>query len=155
MTDAEPSGRSSEPLRDLAQLLAAMQPALNPGVYVFASLPHGSEVAALQPLATFRETEGLTVIAAEPRAPVVGLTILFRASWITLRVHSDLQAVGLTAAVANALTRVNISCNVVAAAHHDHLFVPVESAHAALEALLSLQRRSAALLEADGMAVRP
>ena len=145
---------ASVPLRDLAPLLASMRPALNVGVYVFAVLPPGSDVAGLEPLASFREIEGVTVILTEPHARAAGLKILFRASWITLSVHSDLHAVGLTAAVAHALTRANIPCNVVAAAHHDHLFVPVEAAHVALEALLALQRESADLLESGGAPVR-
>jgi len=108
---------------------------------VFASLPDDADSSALEPLATFRETEGLTVVVAEARARLAGLRVLFRAAWITLTVHSDLQAVGLTAAVADALTRANISCNMIAAAHHDHLFVPVESAGAAIEVLTALQQR--------------
>ena len=52
--------------------------------------------------------------------------------------------VGLTAAVAVALADAGIACNVVAAVHHDHLFVPVESADAALAALRALQPDAAA-----------
>ena len=55
-------------------------------------------------------------------------------------VHSDLNAVGLTAAFASALGGAGISCNVVAGAYHDHLFVPVERADDAMRALRSLQR---------------
>lgn len=68
--------------------------------------------------------------------------MLFRAAWITLTVHSDLQAVGFTAAFAGALGRAGISCNVVAGAFHDHIFVPVEQAQEALAALKALQRES-------------
>jgi len=53
-----------------------------------------------------------------------------------------LAAVGLTAAVARALADAGISCNVVAAAHHDHLFVPVDRAAEAIEALSRLQSQS-------------
>lgn len=53
---------------------------------------------------------------------------------------SDLAAIGLTAAFARALGDAGISCNVVAAAHHDHMFVPVERADAAIAALRALQR---------------
>lgn len=69
-----------------------------------------------------------------------------RKSWNlteTVTVHSDLQAVGLTAAVAEALTKASISCNVVAAAFHDHIFVPVERATDALAQLMDLQSRAA------------
>jgi hypothetical protein len=130
----------SEPVSDLAELLRTLRPVLNDGNYVFASLPHDADSGALEPLATFRENEGVTVVVEEERARLAGLRVLFRAAWITLTVHSDLQAVGLTAAVAGALTRANISCNIIAAAHHDHVFVPAESARAAIDALQALQR---------------
>jgi uncharacterized protein len=129
----------SEPVSDLAELLRTLRPVLNDGNYVFAVLPHDADSGALEALAMFRENEGITVVVEEERAQLAGLRVLFRAAWITLTVHSDLQAVGLTAAVAGALTRANISCNIIAAAHHDHVFVPAESAHAAIEALRALQ----------------
>ena len=132
----------SNPVTDLAELLQTMQPTLNEGVYVFASVSPNTDTRSLEPLATFREAEGLTLIVEEERARKAGLPVLFRAAWITLTVHSDLQAVGLTAAVATALAQAHISCNVVAAAFHDHLFVPVESGGEALAALQRLQRRS-------------
>jgi uncharacterized protein len=118
-----------------------MQPVLHPGCYVFASVAHGSDVSALQPLATFGEAEGLSVVVEEHAAREANLSVLFRAAWLTLTVHSDLHAVGLTAAVATALAEAGISCNVVAAAHHDHLFVPWESADDALAVLRALQQR--------------
>jgi hypothetical protein len=68
--------------------------------------------------------------------------VLFRAAWITLMVHSDLEAVGLTAAFAHALGQAGISCNVVAGAYHDHIFVPFEQALPAMDALIELQRAS-------------
>ncbi|HSE12407.1 MAG TPA: ACT domain-containing protein [Rudaea sp.] len=131
----------SGPISDLRELLRSMRPLLHDGTYVFASLPHDADIGALEPLATFREHEGLSVVVEEGRAKLAQLEILFRAAWITLTVHSDLQAVGLTAAVAAALTEANISCNVIAAARHDHVFVPLESARAAIEVLEDLQRR--------------
>lgn len=132
----------SQPVSDLAQLLATMQPELNEGAYVFSSVQADRDVSELAPVATFREREGLTVIVDEPTALREGLPVLFRAAWITLNVHSDLEAVGLTAAVAEELTRARISCNVVAAAFHDHIFVPVERAKDALAQLTALQARS-------------
>ena len=59
---------------------------------------------------------------------------------ITLQVYSDLEGVGLTAAVATALARRGIPCNVVAALHHDHLFVPEGKGPAALRCLEALIR---------------
>lgn len=133
----------SQPVSDLEQLLASMAPSLNDGVYVFSSVQADTDVSPFSPLATFREREGLTVIVDEPTAVRHGLPVLFRAAWITLTVHSDLQAVGLTAAVAEALTHARISCNVVAAAFHDHIFVPVERAADAIAQLTNLQARAA------------
>ena len=60
---------------------------------------------------------------------------------ITLTVHSSLEAVGLTAAVATCLAQAGISANVVAAYHHDHVFVPEADAETAVQALRQLQQR--------------
>jgi uncharacterized protein len=130
----------TNPITDLNTLLASMSPELQPGVYVYASVPFSADLSGIAPLATFREREGLTVIIEEGEALRAGIEPLFRAAWITLTVHSDLQAVGLTAAFATALGKANVSCNVVAAAYHDHLFVPFESADTAMAALQQLQR---------------
>ena len=54
---------------------------------------------------------------------------------ITLTVHSSLEAVGLTAAIATELARFGVSANVVAAYFHDHVFVPSAQAEQALAAL--------------------
>lgn len=118
-----------------------MHPVRQPGVYVFASLPHGRDLSSLTPVATMREREGMTVIMEENQAIGAGLSPTFRAAWLTLTVHSDLCAVGLTAAFSAALSRANIGCNVVAGVCHDHIFVPIESADEAMDALRALQRR--------------
>ena len=132
-------------LRDLATLIASMEPELQPGVYVFASLPHDAAVSGAGIVATFREREGLTVVMEEEAAKAAGIVPLFRAAWIALTVHSDLNAVGLTAAFARALGEANISCNVIAAAYHDHIFVPVDDAARAMDALQDLQRSAGKL----------
>ena len=41
----------SQAVSNLAELLRTLSPELNPGVYVFASLPTGVEPARLEPLA--------------------------------------------------------------------------------------------------------
>lgn len=128
------------PVSDLPTLLRSLRPVLNAGVYAFASVPPDADPSGLAPLATFREAEGLTVIVDADDADRAGLDVAFRAAWITLTVHSDLAAVGLTAAVAGALAEIGVSCNVLAAVHHDHLFVPVADADRALACLTALQR---------------
>jgi len=134
---------SQQPSSDLGHLLRTLEPALHEGVYAFASLPPGRSPEGLDPIATMREIEGLTVVVEESEALAHGLPILFRAAWLTLTVASDLEAVGLTAAFSGALGRAGISCNVIAGACHDHLFVPVAKALSALEVLKGLQREQA------------
>jgi len=134
----------STPRSDLNHLLRTLAPVLQEGVYAFACLPPGTGLAGLAPLATFQEDEGLTVVLREEAALARAVPILFRAAWITLTVQSDLQAVGLTAAVSQALAAAGISCNMLAGAHHDHLFVPVEEGPRALALLRELQRRGGA-----------
>jgi uncharacterized protein len=131
-------------IRDLALLLRTLRPERQPGVWAYATCPHDRDTAPMQPLATFREREALTVIAREENVRAAGVEPLFLCAWIALSVHSDLEAIGLTAAIAAALTARGISCNVVAAAYHDHLFVPVDRADEAIEALIVLQHESAA-----------
>jgi hypothetical protein len=131
-----------EPISDLAELLRSMRPVLNEGVYCFVTVPAGFNAISVTPIATFVEREGLSLIVEEHVAISHGLTPAFRAAWITLTVHSDLHAVGLTAAVSSALAEAGISCNIVAAVHHDHLFVPVERVNEALGVLEGLQTKA-------------
>ena len=129
---------------NLAALLATMQPVLNPGEYVFCTAPAGAAVPMSAVSGTFREPEGLTLILARETADTYGLAYDVVMAWLTLTVHSSLAAVGLTAAVATALARENISCNVVAAFFHDHLFVTHADADRALRTLVRLASEAAA-----------
>ncbi len=124
--------------RDLQILLATMEPRLEEGEWVFVTVPRIPD--EITPLATFAEPEGLSAVIRLEDAVRAGLDHDFVAAWISVGVHSALDAVGLTAALASQLTSANISCNVVAAHHHDHLFVPIDSAHEALSLLQSLAR---------------
>lgn len=127
------------PITNLSDIRRSMHPVLNPGVFVYALLPEGGDVSGLNPVVTVREKEGLTVVLEESLAQNAGLEIIFRSAWITLNVHSDLQALGLTAAFSGELTKAKISCNVVAGVFHDHIFVPVEHAQAAMAVLQLMQ----------------
>ncbi len=68
----------------------------------------------------------------------MGVAYEFVAAWITLEIHSALEAVGLTAAVSRVLTEAGISANVVAGYTHDHVFVPLDRADDAMRALAEL-----------------
>jgi hypothetical protein len=126
-------------ISDLSQLLAGMEPSLREGVWVFGILPAGVPLEADGIVASIREPEGMSVVMEEAAALRAGVRPVFRAAWITLTVHSDLEAVGLTAAVSVALGAAGISCNVVAGTYHDHLFVPAQKAADAMAALRKLQ----------------
>ena len=133
------------PIESLEVLLQTLSPRLMPGKYAYACL--SSEQAAQGAhtdgaLATFRETEGTTLIVEQSIAEHAGWLVTFPCAWIQLDVQSALNAVGLTAAVSQALTQEGISCNVVAAYHHDHLFVPEDQAQRALQVLQALQRKA-------------
>ncbi|WP_328957059.1 ACT domain-containing protein [Kitasatospora purpeofusca] len=128
--------------RDLATLLRDLRPELNPGRYVYCTLPT-KVPAGLRPVATVAEPEGVTVVVTQEEADTLNLRYEYVAAWITLRIHSALEAVGLTAAVATRLAEEGLSCNVVAGYHHDHLFVAADDAERVLDALKELSARSA------------
>lgn len=123
------------PVSDLEGMLAGMKPVLRESPYRF--VPHGPENDFIDLIGTMfafiREDEGATlVIRAKADHPAPHFAC------ITLEVHSDLEGVGLTAAVAAALAEAGIACNVIAAFHHDHLFVPWDKRDQALEILKQL-----------------
>lgn len=120
---------------DLYVLLKSLKPSLNEGSYVFLTLKDISQISRADILFEFKETEGVTIILKKEKADALNLKYEFVASWITLTIHSALDAVGLTAAVSTALTKHNISCNVIAAYYHDHIFVATKDTTKAMEVL--------------------
>src|SRR6187549_1624899 len=126
---------------DLVKLLQHMKPERNPGKYVFCLVDSYEQAAALQPVGIFQEKEGITVILPKEQADAMSLPYSLVCVWITLTIHSSLEAVGLTAAVSRALTEANISCNVVAAYYHDHIFVPIQDSQQAMDVLLQLTKQ--------------
>jgi uncharacterized protein len=128
----------STAISDLAMLLREMQPVLQEGCYVFCTLPSDLVLPLHKVIACIREAEGMSVVLPEAQALALGLSGQFRAAWITLNVHSDLAALGLTAAFSKALSAAGISCNVVAGHYHDHVFVPFAQAQLAMQVLCEL-----------------
>jgi len=120
---------------DLNLLLKSLRPSLNAGCYVFISLKDIDQIPRKDILFEFKEAEGITVILTKEKADEFNFRYEYISSWITLTVHSALDAVGLTAAVANALTKYNISCNVVAAYFHGHIFVSTKDTDRAMQVL--------------------
>jgi len=110
---------------DLGRLLAGLTPVLDPIEYGFETVAEAPPLG--DAFALIREDEGVTMIRPG-------------AGWarITLGVHSNLAAIGLTARVAEALAAGGISANMVAAFHHDHVFVPWGRRWEALDILKGL-----------------
>lgn len=128
--------------RDLNALLKDMKPEMQPGAFVFCTIPPDEPIpAAVNPLLTFREHEGTTLVIRREEAERAGLRYAFASSLITLTVHSSLEAVGFLAAITARLAEAGISVNAVSAFYHDHLFVPADRAD---EALAILQEISGA-----------
>ncbi|WP_301751625.1 ACT domain-containing protein [uncultured Erythrobacter sp.] len=119
------------PVSDLAGMLAGMAPVLDARRWDFALVAGDPPADAF---ALIREDEGLTAIVSGEGGAF---------ACITLMVHSALDGVGLTAAIATALAAAGIACNVVAGFHHDHLFVPWERREEALAILSDISARAA------------
>ncbi|MGR3323386.1 MAG: ACT domain-containing protein [Pseudooceanicola sp.] len=120
-------------------MIAGMEPELAPGVFHFCACPEADRDMLLpRALASFAEPEGLSLILSSGEARAAGLPLDLPMRRITLRVHSALDGVGLTAAVSGALAGAGIPCNMVAALRHDHVFVPEADAERALAILAAL-----------------
>ena len=130
--------------RDLAALLATLDPELHPGSYVFALASDASVPPAADLVAMVREEDGVTLVLAREDADRAGLAYDTTMEWITLRAHSALDAVGLTAAFSTALAVAGLSANVIAGLHHDHVFVPQGQGEQALEVLRALSSAATA-----------
>lgn len=120
---------------NLEKLLENMSPELIAGDYVFCTVPEVKADFFSTIIGLFREKEGWTIVTRVEDAERLKLACSSKMAWITLNIHSALEAVGLTAAISNALAKHHISCNVVAAYYHDHIFIPKADAQRALAIL--------------------
>ena len=127
------------------EMISGMSPVLQPGEFVFVTTVDDGLVGALAPkaIATFREKEGMSMLIAVEIAEHAMLNTDVPMCCITLNVFSSLEGVGLTAAVATALGESDIPCNMVAAFHHDHVFVPSVMSERAVDVLAKLQNQAA------------
>ena len=129
---------------DLDTLIRNLEPRTLPATYVFCSLEDADYgvLSHTSPLASFAEPEGLTLVLTRESADEESLAYEGTFRCISLQVQSSLEAVGLTAAVTGELAAHDISANVIAGYHHDHIFVPSHQAESALRLLenMSSQR---------------
>ncbi len=126
--------------KELSQLIKGMKPKLNVGEYVFSSINDISKINLNDTICKINEQEGTTIVIEKGKADELNLDYEYVASWITLMVHSSLEAVGLTAIFSTELAKHNISCNVIAGYYHDHIFVDKRDAHKAIEVLSKLSK---------------
>ncbi|HEX4980751.1 MAG TPA: ACT domain-containing protein [Ilumatobacteraceae bacterium] len=133
MADAPAPGE-----RDLASMLRSLTVERRPGVFAYVSVDRPDAELVAMAAAVVAESEGVTLVLPSDVAHGAGLTPVFEAAWLTLAVHSSLDAVGLTAAVSDALAAAGIPCNVLAGTYHDHLLVPAARADEAERLLTEL-----------------
>lgn len=134
-------------ITDLSQLLASMSPELSAETFVFLSLNEDAIPEDLKTWGTIREQEGVTLICDEQEA--LKFSIEYNTQWkrITLSVHSSLEAVGFLNAITEELAQAGISCNVISAYYHDHLFVLATEAKRALDLLKTLNETHSSELD--------
>ena len=93
-------------------------------------------------VAIVRENEGITAVfeeaAKEPLSAYSEKKFEGPFALITLAATTDLNAVGITAAVSTALAKQKIPANVFAGYCHDHILVPFSSKEKAVKIISAL-----------------
>lgn len=124
--------------KNLSILIKEMKPFINNGDYVFVTVKNTFDINKEDIVGLFKEQEGTTLILEKSIADKLSLEYNFIASWVTLKIHSALNAVGLTASFSSELAKHDISCNVIAGFYHDHIFVAKEDEIKTIKVLTNL-----------------
>lgn len=120
---------------DLAAILASLKAIRRPGSFTFVSVADPIDVSDHAVESMIRENEGITLVLSHDAAEARGLEVGYDLAWLTLDVHTSLEAVGVTALVAETLSNRGIPCNVIAGYYHDHVLVPTDRADEAADAI--------------------
>ena len=120
---------------DLKKILESIDPYLVDESFIFMTTDQSlSSISnTLNPIASFKEKEGLSIVITQATADKNAITYDSVFSCISLGVHSSLESYGLISTISKELTQNNISTNIFSGYYHDHIFVQRDKAHEALE----------------------
>lgn len=116
-------------------MLATLRVVRREGTFTMGESDDAPAAVVARAHARIDEEESTTYVVEVADAVAVGWEVPVEMAWLTLAVHSSLEAVGLTAHVSGVLAQEDIPCNVLAGYHHDHLLVPLDRADRAIELL--------------------
>jgi hypothetical protein len=120
---------------DLKKILESIDPYLVDESFIFMTTDQSlSSISnTLNPIASFKENEGLSIVITQATADKNAITYDSVFSCISLGVHSSLESYGLISTISRELTQNNISTNVFSGYYHDHIFVQSGKADKALK----------------------
>tara|TARA_B100000795_G_C22612733_1_gene365743 strand:- start:357 stop:740 length:384 start_codon:yes stop_codon:yes gene_type:complete len=119
------------------ELLKKLDPIILDNEYVFCTFLSSTydDYAKFNPLASFNEKEGLTLVIQKEIAKLNSLEFNGVFKCISLNLISSLSSVGLTASISKVLADNGISANMYAGYYHDHIFVQLDKVNDAFKLL--------------------